>query len=298
MVEIAAVGSEIAELGECPVWSVSEQALYWEDIEGRRLHRYDPAEDETSSRVLPGRPGSFVLTRTPGRLLVAIENELQWFDWASGTLTPFVTAEEASRGNRLNDGRCDPAGRYVVGTMHPEPELGHAQGSLYSIDAHGAVDTLETDVIVPNGLVFDPDRRRMYWTDTPRSLIWMWDYDLETGLRSNKRKFFDYSEHRDVQGLPDGACLDTEGFYWSASVYGWALTRIDPDGEVDRIVDLPLQKPSMPAFGGPELDTLYVTTIGSAGLKPSKPGVDGFVPGQLLALEPGVSGVQEPTFAL
>lgn len=296
MVEIAAVGSEIASLGECPVWSVAEQVLYWEDIEGRAIHRYDPQSRTTETRELPGRPGSFVLTEAPGRLLVAMETDLVWLDWTSGALSRFVSAEDADTGNRLNDGRCDPAGRYVVGTMHPEPELGHAQGSLYSIDSERSVDVLETDVIVPNGLVFDPVRERMYWTDTPRRTIWMWDYDLDTGTRRNKRTFFDYGAHDGVRGLPDGACLDAEGFYWSASVYGWAVTRIDPDGAVDRVIELPLQKPSMPAFGGADLSTMYVTTIGDAGLKPSEPGRDGFQPGQLLSLEPGVRGVEEPRF--
>lgn len=296
MTEIRAVSDRVASLGECPVWSGEERALYWEDIEGRKIHRFDPDTEATETRELSGRPGSFVLTDTPGELLVALETSLVILDFATGQTTDVVTVEDPARGNRLNDGRCDPAGRYIVGTMHPEPELGLAEGSLYSIGSRGEVDTLETEVIVPNGLVFDAARSRMYWTDTPRYVIWMWDYDIETGTRSNKRVFFDYRKHEHVHGVPDGACLDAEGFYWSASVYGWALTRIDPDGSVDRIVDLPLQKPSMPAFGGRDLDTLYVTTISNAGLTPSEPGRDGFVPGQLLALEPGVKGLPEPRF--
>lgn len=298
MVEISQVGSVVATLGECPVWDGEEQVLFWEDIEGRAIHRYDPGEDRTVTRDLPGRPGSFVLTTTPGGLLVAMENELVWLDWASGSTKTFATVEEASRGNRLNDGRCDHAGRFVVGTMHPAPDDGNFLGSLYSVDQSGLVRVLETEVGVPNGLVFDPSRDRMYWTDTLRKVIWVWDYDLDNGTRRNKRAFFDYSELGDRGGLPDGACLDADGCYWSASVYGWALIRITPDGVVDRRIDLPVQKPSMPAFGGADLSTLYVTSIGDAGLTPSAPGRDGVAPGALLAVDAGVQGVPEPAFAI
>lgn len=297
MTEVAQVGDVVAALGECPVWSGEEQVLYWEDIDGKAMHRYDPVADTTDSRPLLGRPGSFVLTRTSGRLLVATEAELVWLDWASGETTPFTQAEDPARGNRLNDGRCDPAGRFVVGTMHPVPEEGHFAGSLYSIDHTGAVSTLENEVGVPNGLVFDEQRSRMYWTDTLRKVIWMWDYDLDTGERHNKQVFFDYEAHDEVPGLPDGACLDADGCYWSASVYGWCMTRITPEGVVDRMVDVPVQKPSMPAFGGSDLSTMYITTIGSGGLVPSAPGKDGFEPGALLAVDVGVQGIPEPKFA-
>lgn len=112
---------------------------------------------------------------------------------------------------------------------------------------------------------------------------------------SNERVFFDY---RDRPGKPDGACVDAEGCYWSASVYGWALIRITPDGEVDRVIDLPLHKPSMPCFGGPDLDTLFVTTIGTGGTTPADPGRDGFVNGSTLAISGlGITGRPEPTFA-
>jgi L-arabinonolactonase len=297
MIEVSQVGDVVAELGECPVWSVDEQVLYWEDIIGKAIHRYDPATHETQTRQLPGRPGSFVLTDVVGTLLVAMETDLVWLDWASGDTTPFVRLEDPALGNRLNDGRCDHRGRYIVGTMHPVPADGHEQGFLYSVSHEGVSQTLENDVIVPNGLVFDPERGRMYWIDSPSLVIWVWDYDLDTGTRSNKRVFFDYSGHDEAHGTGDGACLDAKGFYWSASVYGWALTRITPEGVIDRIIPLPVQKPSMPAFGGPDLATLYITTIGTDGPTPATPGLDGFEPGMLLSIQPGVQGVLEPKFA-
>ncbi len=294
MVEISVVGDVVASLGECPVWVGSEQALYWEDIDGKAIHRYDPASNSTNTRSLPGRPGSFATTNVAGQFAVAIETDLVFLDWDSGTTERIHSVEDPARGNRLNDGRCDHAGRFIVGTMWPEAGANKFNGSLYSIGTAGSVDTLEGDVGIPNGLVFDPERSRMYWADTFHATIWVWDYDLDTGARSNKRVFFSYRDNPDVHGLPDGACLDAEGYYWSASVHGWAVTRIAPDGTVDRVVDVPLAMPTMPAFGGPNLETLYVTSID--GGKVDEHRMQGVAPGSLISLDVGVAGVPEPPF--
>ena len=295
MGEIAVVGDVVSALGENPVWVGSEHALYWEDIDGQQIHRYDPSTDSTTTRDLPGRPGSFVTTQTPGRFLVGMELEAVWFDWDTGATEQFVQIEDASTGNRLNDGRCDHLGRYILGSMWPEASAKQFSGALYSLDHTGLVETLETDVGIPNGLVFDPDSSQVYWADTFRSTIWKWDYDLATGERSNKSVFFDYGAHPEVNGLPDGGCLDSEGFYWSASVHGWAITRIAPDGSVDRIIDVPLCMPTMPAFGGHDLSTLYVTSIDGGLVDPKRS--KGVAAGSLIALDVGVAGVPEPGFA-
>lgn len=294
MVDVSRVGDVVAQLGECPVWQPEQQLLYWEDIEGRAIHRTDPTTEETETRELPGRPGAFTFTLTAGQLLVATETSLEWLDWDSGTLEHFVEVEDPVTGNRLNDGRCDHAGRLIVGTMNPDPSLRKFDGNLYSIAPDGRIDVLETDVGIPNSTVFDPERGRMYWGDTFRSTIWQWDYDLESGRRSNKSVFFDYSEHADVAGLPDGACLDADGCLWSASVTGWALTRITPDGKVDRRIDLPVSMPTMPAFGGSDLSTIFVTSLvgGPVDSERSR----GVPAGALLAVDVGVRGVSEPLF--
>lgn len=286
--------SAAAILGECPVWSEAEQVLFWTDIDGRKLHRLDPSTGDSQTHEMSGRVGSFVLTETPGLLLCAIEHELVWFDWASEGETPWITVEDPDLGNRLNDGRCDSAGRYIVGTMWPDSRSGQATGHLYQIDSTGSVSILESNVGVPNGLVFDDERRRMYWTDTHTQLVHVWDYDVDSGERSNKRLFYDFT---DDPGFPDGACLDADGCYWSAAVYGWELVRITPDGLVDRRIELPVQKPSMPAFGGADLQTLFVTTIGAGGSLPSENAKDGFESGALLAVDAGVTGLPEPVVA-
>lgn len=294
MATIEAVGHAPAALGECPVWSEREQALYWADIDGRAIHRLEPSTGATTSRALPGRPGSFVLTTDPNRLLVASEHELVVLNWATGETAKWHLLEEAGTGNRLNDGRCDPAGRYVVGSMYADTSAGQWTGALYRVGPNGQAAILRSNIGVTNGLAFDPERRRMYFADTPTDCVLVFDYDLESGEANNERLFLDYSE---LPGKPDGACVDADGCYWSASVYGWAVIRVTPDGVVDRRIEVPVQKPSMPAFGGPDLSTLFVTTIGAGGTVPSEPGRQGFQPGELLAINAGTQGRPEPLFS-
>ncbi len=292
---ITALDAPIAALGESPVWCPEEVILYWVDIDGKTIHRHDPATGTHGTRSIAGRPGSIALTSTPGRLLIASEHRLLELDWDTGAVTPFVDLEPASTGNRLNDGCCDSSGRFVVGSMCADTNAGRTTGTLHRIHHSGQVETLRTHIGVTNGLAFDVTRNRMYFADTPTERVLVFDYETSTGALSNQRLFFDYHKY---PGKPDGACVDADGCYWSASVYGWALLRITPDGDVDCRIELPIQKPSMPCFGGANLDTLFVTTIGAGGTIPSEPGRDGFEPGATLAIEGlGVKGIVEPRFA-
>jgi sugar lactone lactonase YvrE len=292
---ITALDAPIAALGESPVWCPEEVILYWVDIDGKTIHRHDPATGTHGTRSINGRPGSIALTSTPGRLLIASEHRLLELDWDTGAVTPFVDLEAASTGNRLNDGCCDSSGRFVVGSMCADTNAGRTTGTLHRIHHSREVETLRTHIGVTNGLAFDVTRNRMYFADTPTERVLVFDYEPSTGALSNQRLFFDYHEY---PGKPDGACVDADGCYWSASVYGWALLRITPDGDVDCRIELPIQKPSMPCFGGANLDTLFVTTIGAGGTIPSETGRDGFEPGATLAIEGlGVKGIVEPRFA-
>lgn len=292
MSSVDVVSAEPSELGECPVWSAGEQILYWEDIDGRAIHRLDPSSGSLDTRSLPGRPGSFALTTSSDWLLVAMEHEVVWLHWPSGDLTPWLQLEEAGAGIRMNDGRTDPAGRFIVGSMFEDTGANKRVGSLHQIHADGTVDVLRTEVGTANGLGFDPGRGLMYWADTPTLAVICWDYDAASGERSNEREFFDYDT---VPGKPDGACVDADGCYWSASVHGWAVIRVTPDGDVDRRIELPVSKPTMPAFGGANLDRLYVTSIGNGA-----DGRDGVAPGSLLTIDlasTGITGLVDPPFA-
>mgnify|MGYP002833637799 CR=1 FL=1 len=266
-----------ARLGECPVCSELDQALHWTDIEACVVHRFDPVSGMDDTRGLPGRVGTIAMTDQPGVLVLAIENALFEVD---GT------------GNRSNDGCVDPAGRFVLGTMYEDAAAGRATGSLYRVDEQ--VTALRTGIGIPNGLAFDAQRGLVYWADTFTARIIVADYDATDGTWHDERTFFNYA---DAPGRPDGACLNTEGGYWSASVTGWCVTRIDPDGTVTDRIDVPLEKPSMPAFGGDDHKTLFVTTIGDKHGRPATPGRDGVRPGSLLAIEgTGATGIAETPF--
>ena len=291
IVEVAV--AEPADLGECPLWSPEESLLYWIDIDGRAIHRYDPSSGADEVCALPGRPGSIARTAEAGRLLVATEHQVVWLDFVTGAVTPWLELEPAGAGIRMNDGRTDPAGRFVVGSMFEDTRAAKTVGSLHRIEPDGTHEVLRTGIGTANGLGFDTERGRMYFADTPTVEVICWQYDSATGARRDERLFFDYST---INGKPDGACVDADGCYWSASVYGWAVTRITPDGVVDRRIDVPVEKPSMPAFGGPNLDTLYVTSIGGS----SESGRDGVEPGALLAIDlsaENIHGVIDAPFA-
>ena len=293
MVDIDVVPHDPDDLGECPVWSASEGALYWADIDGCEIHRLDPATGTIDTRTLPGRPGAFSFTATPGRLVVGMEHQVGFLDWATTSFEPFADLEPPGNGNRLNDGKCDPAGRFVIGSMTEDRSTGRATGILHRVEPDGSHVELHHDIGVSNALAFDDHLGRMYWADSVTGRILVWDYDLDTGARRNGRVFFDFA---DLPGNPDGGCLDAEGCYWSAEVRGAALTRITPDGVLDRRIELPLNMPTMPAFAGPDSSTLYVTSIGF-GHGPDQPRLQ-VEPGSLLVIDDvGVTGRPEPTFA-
>jgi sugar lactone lactonase YvrE len=280
-----------AQLGECPVWSGRDGCLFWIDVDSQLVHRYDPDHDVSESRLLPGRPGSIALTHDADRLLVAMEHQLVDLNWSSGEVTPRGQLEADHTSTRLNDGRADRAGRFWVGSMDIPAYNGQKAGTLYRVEPDGRSEAIQSGVGVSNGLAFSPDGSVMYWADTTRDVVWAYDYDLASGTRRNERIFLDFST---LPGRPDGACVDETGCYWVACVYGWSLLRATPDGKVDRIIELPVEKPSMPAFGGSDLDVLYLTSIstgGSVSLAPGQPWA-----GALLTMVPGAKGLPESRF--
>ena len=295
MVDIDVAVSAGALLGECPLWSPEEEVLYWADIDGRRVHRYDPATGADEARETPGRPGSLVRTARPGLLLIASENETVWFDWETGAADPWTALEPPGTGNRMNDGRTDPAGRFWVGSMYEYADEGRYTGILHRIEADGASAVVRRGIGVSNGLAFDPERRRMYFADSLRGVVWRYDYDPETGEARNEAPFVDFADFPGLAGRPDGACVDVEGCYWTAAVRGWAVARFTPDGRLDRQIEVPVMKPSMTAFGGTDLATLYVTSIGGGGSHPAPEGQPHA--GDLFAIDPGVTGLPDAPFA-
>lgn len=286
--EVAVLGAAIARVGESPVWSARERWLAWTDIEGRRLHRVDA--DGGEHRWDMPEPVGCLGERTQGGLVLGMTRGWGLFDPATGALERIGTPLEAHPGTRFNDGACDPAGRFWAGTMVPgryDPV-----GTLYRLDPDGSTTATLTGFRTVNGLAFCPLRRRMYVADTHRDVraIWVCDFDLDRGLPANRRLF---ASTDGLPGRPDGAALDVDGCYWVAGVGGWQLLRYAPDGRLDRIVELPVERPSKIAFGGPGLRLAHVTTIAD-GLTP---GTRQPLAGRTLTMDLGIAGMPVPTFA-
>lgn len=277
-----------AELGECPIWSPRENALYWIDIYAGRLNRFDPSTGANRVWQLAEPIGSFALCEDGGALL-ALKSGLWRYDLDSEALTPLAQPEPNLPGNRLNDGRCDPQGRFWVGSMADPVDPARPLGALYRLNADHRCTRMADGLYVSNGLAFSPDGRTLYHSDSWAAVrtIWAWDFDADEGTIRNRRVFVDTAG---MPGRPDGGAVDADGCYWMAGNDGWEIVRFTPAGMVDRRIALPVAKPSMLAFGGARLDTIYVTSIRPASVE-GQPQA-----GSLFAVHAGVTGVAEPLF--
>jgi L-arabinonolactonase len=277
------------KLGEVPVWDVAEQALYWVDVEGRKLQRLDHTTGKVTDWNFPERIGSFALRRNGG-LVCALESGFAFFDPSAGAIEWIARPEAMIRRNRFNDGKCDRAGRFWAGTM--DDQLREHTGSLYRLDPDLSVHRMDGAVGIANSLAWSPDDRVFYFADTLDGTIYAYDFDLASGAIANRRVF---ATTRDQRGNPDGSTIDAEGYLWNAQWDGWRLVRYAPDGRIDRTVRLPVQKPTSCMFGGSDLSTLYVTSaiwdLAGEALA-QQPWAGG-----LLAVEVGVRGLPEPRFA-
>lgn len=243
-----------ASLGECPVWSADEHALYWIDINAPALNRFDPASGKNTAWPMPESIGSFAL-RERGGFVVALRGGV-WFADRSGKLerkiadAPYDVAHY-----RFNDGRADPGGRFWVGSMNEKRDANTA--ALYRLDRSGTLVEVVAHIMISNGLAFSPDARTLYHADTPSRAIDAYDYDRASGTIANRRPFARFSGETD---RPDGAAVDSDGFYWIAFYRGGKIVRLSSKGERVAEFRVPAMCPTMCAFGGADLKTLYVTT--------------------------------------
>lgn len=274
-------------LGENPVWSVREQALYWVDIRAQALHRLAwPAGAVRTWNF--AEPVAGVALASEGAVVLAMKASIARFDPCSGRIAPLLTVETGLPENRLNEFKCDPAGRLWCGSMWDYGA--QVRGSLYRIGPDLAVQVLRSGIGIPNGLAFSQDR--VYFADTQRGDIEVAEFTADESVPSWRT----FSPAGAVAGRPDGCALDAQGHLWTTRPRGGCVARIAPDGTVAAVYELPVSHPSACAFGGPELDMLFVTTARQK-LAPEELARQPLA-GCVLQARVGVRGRPEPEFQL
>jgi len=284
-------------VGECPVWSVKEQALYWVDIEGRRIHRFDWLTQAQQTWHTPERIACIALTDrlgVPG-VVAAMESGI----FALNFLAPpelgvkcIASINHPHSNMRFNDGRCDSQGRFWVSTMCMDMSMAAAVGGIFCLDKAGLSPSMIDGLITPNGIAFSPDEATLYFSDSHPAVqkIWAMDVNPATSALRNRREFVDMNNY---PGRPDGAAIDVEGCYWICANDAGQIHRFSPQGVLLQSVQIPVAKPSMCCFGGPKLDIIFVASILPAGVPPEQPGLNG----ALFAMPVGIQGLPEPLFS-
>ena len=248
-----------SQVGEGAVWDERAGVLWWVDIPAGLIHRFDPNTGRNTT-IDYGEPVGCLAVRETGGLVLATKSGFWFFDPDTGRRKAIFDPEAHLEENRFNDGTTDSKGRFWAGTMKDggTPE---AQGRFYRLDPDGTVTPWIDGIYTTNGLAFSPDGRTMYFSDSNKAVrtIWRAAYDPKTGTPGDPEVFFDTNA---VPGRPDGGTVDAEGCYWQAGIDGWQLYRITPEGRIDMTVDMPVERPSKPMFGGAHLDVLFVTSLG------------------------------------
>ncbi|MEO1020416.1 MAG: SMP-30/gluconolactonase/LRE family protein [Pseudomonadota bacterium] len=278
-----------ANVGEGPVWDGVAGVLWWTDIEGRKMHCYDPSTGTDREFSLAERVGSFAL-REQGGFILAVDSGFAFWSPERPDHLDYVHDPEPERAkNRFNDGCCDREGRFVASSMNLE-EPKQPTGAIYRFDPNQSCVRLIDGIHIGNGIAFSPDGGTAYAADTVAQTVWKFRYDQAAGALHDREVFISTEK---LAGMPDGATVDAEGRYWLAGVFGWHLYVFSPEGKLERTIDMPVKMPSRPMFGGEDLDELYVTTIaGSGPLDPEQPQAGGLF--RITGL--GAQGLPEPRF--
>ena len=244
-----------AALGEGPVWNAKTQELYWVDILGKQLHIYNPNNKENRSIELPGLVGT-VVPFTSRQAVVALENGIYKVNLKSGDLQLLADVEATQLENRFNDGKCDPNGNLWVGSMNLAEEA--ATGNLYKIAPDGTTTKMLDSITISNGIVWDRRATTMYYIDTPTGVIRAFDYDKNTASISNERVVVKVDP---ADGFPDGMAIDENNNLWVGLWNGNAVIQYDSKtGETLQKVAVPAHNVTAVAFGGPDLEIMYITT--------------------------------------
>ncbi|OSQ37497.1 gluconolaconase [Thalassospira mesophila] len=243
-------------LGECPNWDADNNRLLWADILGQKIHALSLADGARQSWSFDSEVGCFGLT-DKGRWVVALKSDVILFDPETGVQQKIAAVDGDNQMTRTNDGKIGPDGAFWIGTMDQNVEKQPVAG-LYRVAGDGAVEHKIGGVKISNGLAWSPDGRAMYHSDSRGPWVNRWQFNPQTGDVSNGTRFLDLD---DTLGRPDGGATDIEGCYWSAGVSAGNLNRFAPDGALLMSIPLPVPSPTMPCFGGPDMKTIFLTSL-------------------------------------
>jgi len=280
-----------AQLGEGPIWNHLTQQLYWVDIEGKLLHILNPETKENRSIAMPTQVGT-VVPIDPTRVVVALVNGAFLLDTKTEDLSRIASLDSANGGTRLNDGKCDPAGRLWVGSMHWDTTA--PIGGLFMLEGDGSSQQKLDSITVSNGIVWSGDHKTMYYIDTPTGKVQAFDFDVTTGEISNGRTAVEIPKE---MGSPDGMAIDAEDKLWIGLWNGNSVVRYDPlTGDLLKQIPIPAHNVTACAFGGKNLDSLFVTT---ARIDMTEEELEKYPDaGSIFVLDPGVKGVESDFFKL
>jgi L-arabinonolactonase len=289
--EVTKVLTAKAQIGEGPVWDARSQRLFWVDIVGQELNVFNPADGSNKTHKFDDIVTS-ASPRAGGGVLLTLRRSIAFFDHTTGKLETIAEVEPDMPGNRFNDGKTDRQGRHWAGTMG-DVDWNHPIGNLYRIGPDKKPVKMAEKVCCSNGIGWSPDNKTMYFCESFAHVIHAYDFDAATGNIENRRTFARVNP--ESGSFPDGMTVDAEGFVWSAQpVYG-RLVRYDPQGKIERIIELPVSRGTSVMFGGPDLSTLYITTMRTT-LDDAQLAEEPLA-GCLLAITPGVKGIAETPFA-
>jgi sugar lactone lactonase YvrE len=277
-------------LGEGPLWHAEEGVLYWVEIEDQKVFRFDPATGQCETFAVEPAITALAVC-TSGGFLATVTNGLAFWNVQAQELTLISNPEADKPANRFNDGAADRQGRFWAGTLN-KVQFDAPDGSLYCLSPDQSIRRMATGIAECNGIGWSPDSTTLYLTETMRRVIWAYDFDPSGGAISNRRPFAEISQ---ANVYPDGLAVDSEGFVWSAQWGGWNVTRYDPTGNIDRVIQLPVKQVTNCAFGGANLDELYITTA-RTGLSPEEITKQPWA-GDLFRARLGIKGMLEPKFA-
>ena len=277
------------QIGESPVWSSTENSLYWVDVEGGPVQRWN-ASDQSVKQWDVGEAVGCIGLRKRGGLVGARRSGFFFLDVASGDIAPICDPEADIPDNRFNDGKVDRRGRFWAGTRNFR-NIEIASGALYRLDPDLSAHRMDEGLRCPNGMAWSPDDRLMYLCDTWIRKIFVYDFDADTGTPTNRRLFVELSAD---DGFPDGMTVDADGYLWNAHYNGWRITRYAPDGKVNRVFRMPVQHVTSVTFGDMDFRTTYVT---SARLRLNdQQRISQTDAGHVFALDAQTQGLPEPMF--